>query len=88
MDIKNFNKEHDYLNKTAKIKDVIAYTNGIKYTLDTEIKYLTKNFEDIKENLDKDLLLNKIKNIEMQLTQLQNSHYALYERFVSIYGYK
>lgn len=88
MDIKKFNEEHAYLNKTAKIKDIIAYTDGVRYTLEVEIKYLTKNFENIKENLDKDLLLNKIKSIELQLTQLQNAHYALYNRFCSIYGYE
>lgn len=88
MDIKKFNEEHNYLNKTAKIKDVIAYTDAVKYTLNTDIKFLLNNLEDLKKEFDNNLLLNKIKNIELQLTQLQNAHYALYDRFNSIYGYR
>lgn len=88
MDIKKFNEEHTYLNKTAKIKDVIAYTDSVKYTLNTDIKFLLNNLEDLKKELDTNLLLNKIKNIELQLTQLQNAHYVLYDRFCSLYGYK
>lgn len=88
MDIKKFNEEHTYLNKTAKIKDVIAYTDSVKYTLNTDIKFLLNSLENLEKELDNNLLLNKIKSIELQLTQLQNAHYDLYNRFSSIYGYK